>query len=59
MAQPAEQRVADASTDEVELVSGTGEQVPETIDHRSDPEQLGDRLGLRTAQPGLGHAGQL
>ena len=43
--------VPDAAADEVEGVSGGREQLAQPVGDRSDPQQLGHRVRLRTAQP--------
>ena len=43
--------VPDAAADEVEGVSGGGEQLAQPVGDRGDPQQLGHRVRLRTAQP--------
>jgi hypothetical protein len=54
--QPAQQGVANAAPDQIDLVSGGGEQLAEPIGDGGDPQQLGDSSRLRRIQPGRRHA---
>ena len=50
VAEPAEQRVADAAADQVQLVPGRGEQLAQPVDHGGDPDQLGHRVALASSR---------
>ena len=57
--QSAEQGVADAAPDQIDLVPGGGEQLAEPIGDGGDPQQLGHCGRLRRIQPGRRHADPL